>query len=274
MASSGQNLYVAGNFSNNDGRNNIFSFRQGASDPTGLPNRGLNRQVMTLYQNDSTLYVGGNFTNTGDGNVQGLNGVAALVNDKWQPLGAGVNGVVLYLVPCSLNVTANQPEQVLAVSGFFDRVNQFGNNAATNVQDFAVWVPSRSNWLHNLDFFTLAMSGRLITFADVPGGERWFGGSVSSGSLLASGTAELNSADDTLSLEAFSIDLQAQQSGQASVPPRKRAILEGQDMSTTGVRTGKFHKEGNNNMTILCRTLFSYWDRSAKHHQPGYHRRK
>nr|A0A3G1DJF1.1 RecName: Full=Squalestatin S1 biosynthesis cluster protein L1; Flags: Precursor [Phoma sp. MF5453]AMY15056.1 hypothetical protein [Phoma sp. MF5453] len=252
VSSSGQNLYVAGNFSNNDGRNNIFSFKQGASDPTALPNRGLNRQVMTLYQNDSMLYVGGNFTNTGEGNVQGLNGVAALVNDKWQPLGAGVNGVVLYLVPFSLNVTANQPEQVLAVSGFFDSVNEFNGNPSTNVQDFAVWVPSRSNWLHNLDFFTLAMSGRLMTFADVPGGERWFGGSVSSGSLLASGTAELNNGDDALSLEAFPVNLQAQQSGEAGVPSRKRAILEGQDMSTTGVRTGKFHTEGNNNMTILA----------------------
>lgn len=252
VASNGQNLYVAGNFSNNDGRNNIFSVRQGASDPSALPNRGLNRQVMTLFQNDSTLYVGGNFTGTGDGNVRDLNGVAALVNDKWQPLGAGVNGVVLYLVPFSLNVTANQPEQVLAVSGFFDRVNQFGNNAATNVQDFAVWVPSRSNWLHNLDFFSLAMSGRLMTYADVPGSDRWFGGSVSSGSLLASGTAELNSASDTLSLGAFPIDLQAQKSEQANAPSRKRAILEGQDLSTTGVRTGIFDTKNGNNRTILA----------------------
>lgn len=29
-------------------------------------------------------------------------------------------------------------------------------------------------------------------------------------------------------------------------------ILEGKDISTTGVRTGKFHKEGNSNMTILA----------------------
>ncbi|KAH7408155.1 cortical protein marker for cell polarity-domain-containing protein [Phaeosphaeria sp. MPI-PUGE-AT-0046c] len=252
VASSGQNLYVAGNFSNNDGRNNIFSVKQGASNPSALPNRGLNRQVMTLFQNDSMLYVGGNFTNTGEGNVQGLNGVAALVNDKWQPLGAGVNGVVLYLVPFSLNVTTNQPEQVLAVSGFFDRVNGFGDNASTNVQDFAVWVPSRRNWLHNLDFFSLAMSGRLMTYADVPGGERWFGGSVSSGSLLASGTAELNSADSALSLGTFPIDLQAQQSQQPSVPSRKRAIQEGQDLSTTGVHTGIFDKENGSNKTILA----------------------
>jgi hypothetical protein len=249
VAAADQILYVAGNFSNNDGRNNIFSVRQNADGPTALANKGLNRQVMTMYRNGSMLYVGGNFTNTGEENVQGLNGVAAFANDQWRPLGAGVNGVVLYLVPFALNITANQPEQVLAVSGFFNRVNAFDGNPATNVQDFAVWVPSRRNWLHNLNFYSLAMSGRLMTFADVPGSDRWFGGSVSSGSLLASGTAELQSNDGALSLGAFPIDLQAQRE---RTPARKRAILQGQDLSTTGVRTGRFYNDNGNNKTILA----------------------
>ncbi|KAH7086716.1 cortical protein marker for cell polarity-domain-containing protein [Paraphoma chrysanthemicola] len=250
LATDGQNLYVAGNFSSNDGRNNIFTVRRDATNPSALPGRGLNSQVMTMYQIDSTLYVGGNFTNTVENNAQGLGGVAALVNNQWRPLGAGVNGVVLYLVPFALNITANRPEQVLAVSGFFNRVNAFGNNSATNVQDFAVWVPSRGNWLHNLDFYSLAMSGRLMTFADVTGGDRWFGGSVSSGSLLASGTAELQSNGGDLSLGAFPVDLQAQREQTAS--RRKRAILQGQDLNTTGVRTGTFYKENGNNKTILA----------------------
>ncbi|KAH5034132.1 hypothetical protein HBI75_097950 [Parastagonospora nodorum] len=249
LAADDQNLYVAGNFSNNDGRNNIFRFGRDASNASSLPNRGLNSQVMTMYYNSSMLYVGGNFTNTGENNVQGLNGVAALVDNQWRPLGAGVDGVVLFLVPFSLNITANQPEQVLAVSGFFSRVNAFDGNSATNVQDFAVWVPSRRNWLHNLKFYSLAMSGRLMTFADVPGSDRWFGGSVSSGSLLASGTAELRSNSGDLSLGAFPIDLQAQQE---SAPSRKRAILQGQDLSITGVRTGRFYQENGNNKTILA----------------------
>jgi hypothetical protein len=243
-------LYVAGNFSNNDGRNNIFSVRKDADSPTALANKGLNSQVMSMYRNGSMLYVGGNFTNTGENNMQGLNGVAAFADDKWLPLGAGVNGVVLYLVPFSLNITANRPEQVLAVSGFFNRVNGFEGNPATNVQDFAVWVPSRKNWLHNLNFYSLAMSGRLMAFADVPGSDRWFGGSVSSGSLLASGTAELQSNGGSLSLGAFPIDLQAQQERAAS--SRKRAILQGQDLSTTGIRTGRFYNENGNNKTILA----------------------
>ncbi|CAO2657029.1 Nn.00g058320.m01.CDS01 [Neocucurbitaria sp. VM-36] len=249
LATDSQNLYVGGNFSTDDGLNNIFLVRQGATGPTALPGNGLNSQVMTLFHNDSTLYVGGNFTNTKDNNAQGLNGVAAFVNNEWQPLGAGVDGVVLYLVPFSLNVTDNTPEQVLAVSGFFSRVNAFGNNPATQVVDFAVWVPSRGNWLHNLEFFSLAMSGRLMTFSDVPGGDRWFGGSVSSGSLLASGTAELQNGDSDLSLRAIPIDIRAQQQQTSS---RKRAIIQGENMNTTGVRTGAFYKENGMNKTILA----------------------
>lgn len=248
LASVGEYLYVGGNFSANDGRNNIFRIRQGDKGPTALAGKGLNSQVMTLFHNDSTIYVGGNFTNTGDNSVSGLNGVAAYANDQWKPLGAGVDGVVLYLVPFSLNITANTPEQVLAVSGFFSKVNAFGNNSVTTVNDFAVWVPSRGNWLHNLNFFSLAMSGRLMTFADVSGNDRWFGGSVSSGALLASGSAELSSGDN-LALRSLPVDIQAQQT-QTSL--RKRAITEGQNMNTTGVRTGAFYKENGLNKTILA----------------------
>ncbi|EUC48728.1 hypothetical protein COCMIDRAFT_86543 [Bipolaris oryzae ATCC 44560] len=240
-------LYVGGSFNTTDNRNNIFAIRDGATGPTALSASGLNNQVMTLFHNASTLYVGGNFTNTVDNSAPGLRGVAAYTNNEWKPLGAGVEGVVLYLVPFSLNITDNTPEEVLAVSGFFSQVNAFDNNPATSVNDFAVWVPSRSNWLHNLEFYSLAMSGRLMTFADVPGSSRWFGGSVSSGALLASGSAELQSGDQ-LELEAFPVKIKAQR--QASL--RKRAIVDGQNLNTTGVRTGTFYKENGMNKTILA----------------------
>ncbi|KNG46467.1 cellular morphogenesis protein [Stemphylium lycopersici] len=250
LATGDDTLFVGGSFNTSDDRNNIFSIRQGASGPTALSGKGLNNQVMTLFHNDSTLYVGGNFTNTVDNNAPGLGGVAAYVDNEWRPLGAGVDGVVLYLVPFSLNITANIPEDVLAVSGFFSQVNAFDDNPSTSVNDFAVWVPSRGNWLHNLDFYSLAMSGRLMTFADVPDRARWFGGSVSSGALLASGAAELES-EDNLLLQAFPVKIQAQRQ-QQQAPTRKRAIVEGQNLNTTGVRTGTFYKENSRNLTILA----------------------
>lgn len=247
LATADQTLYVGGNFTDGADRNNIFVVRQGATSPSGLPGKGLNSQVMTMYRDNNTLYVGGNFTNNGENSAKGLNGVAALVNNQWRPLGAGVNGVVLFLVPFSLNVTTNKPEQVLAVSGFFNQVKAFGSNPDTTVSDFAIWVPSASNWLHNLKFYSLAMSGRLMTFADIPGGDRWFGGSVSSGALLASGSAELRSNSNRLALGSFPVSIQTQQ----TAPSRKRAIMPGQDMNMTGVRTGTFYNQNGMNKTIL-----------------------
>jgi hypothetical protein len=244
-----KDLYVAGNFSTDDGRNNIFTVREGDTKPSALTGNGLNRQVMTLFQNGSTLYVGGNFTNTEDGKSQGLNMVAAYTDKQWRPLGAGVNGVVMYLVPFSLNVTAGTPEQVLAVSGFFNQVLPFGNNPAHNVDGLAIWVPSQNNWLNNIKSTTFSISGRLMAYADVPGSDRWFGGSVSSGFLGASGAAELHTEEDALSLRTFPIDIQAQKQSTAT---RKRAIVEGEDLTTTGVRTGTFYKENGMNRTILA----------------------
>jgi hypothetical protein len=244
-----KNLYVAGNFSTDDGRNNIFTVRDGDDKPTALAGNGLNRQVMTLFQNGSTLYVGGNFTNTEDGKSKGLGMVASYTDNKWQGLGAGVNGVVMYLVPFSLNVTANAPEEVLAVSGFFNQVLPFDNNPAHNVDGLAIWVPSQNNWLNNLNSTSFSVSGRLMTWTDVAGSDRWFGGSVSSGFLGASGAAELQDDDEVLSLLTFPIDIQAQKQQSSS---RKRAIVQGEDMTTTGVRTGVFYMENGMNKTILA----------------------
>ncbi|KAF9699731.1 hypothetical protein EKO04_002250 [Ascochyta lentis] len=248
VATSNDNLYVGGNFSTADGRNNIFFVGKNAEDPTALSGDGLNSQVMTLFPNDGTLYVGGNFTNTNDGKSTGLNGVAAYANNQWKPLGAGVEGVVLFIVPFSLNLTADTPEQVIAVSGFFGTVNGFEGNPSAAVDGLAIWVPSQSNWLHNLNSTSFSASGRLMTYADA-GGNRWFGGSITSGFLGASGAAELNSDDDELSLRTFPINIEAQQQ---QTTTRKRAIMDGDDLQTTGVRTGFFYKENGMNKTILA----------------------
>lgn len=248
VATDNDNLYVGGNFSTDDGRNNIFLVGRNAEDPTALSGEGLNSQVMTMFPYNSTLYVGGNFTNTNDGKSTGLNGVAAYVNNQWKPLGAGVEGVVLFLVPFSLNLTADTPEQVLAVSGFFGTVNAFGDNPSADVDGLAIWVPSQSNWLHNLNSTSFSASGRLMTYTDA-GGDRWFGGSITSGFLGASGAAELYSDDSDLSLRTFPIDIEAQQQ---QATKRKRAIMDGDDLQTTGVRTGFFFNENGINKTILA----------------------
>jgi hypothetical protein len=248
LATGGDNLYVGGNFSGN-GLNNIFSVGKSATEPTVLRNDGLNSQVMTMYQLDKTLYVGGNFTNTSNGTTAGLNGVAGYTDSNWQSLGAGVNGVVMYIVPLSLNITVGTPETVLAISGFFDQVNSFGSNPAVSVDNFAIWVPSKSNWLNNLDVDTVSIQGSIMAHTDVPNADPIFAGSVSSQSNGASGAIALGQGDP-LSLLSFPATINAQQQQQSS--SRKRAITKGQNLTTTGISIATFYKENGMNKTILA----------------------
>jgi hypothetical protein len=240
-------IYVGGNFSGK-GFSNIFSIKDGATNATSLKGNGLNSHVYTSYQNGSIIYVGGNFNNTQDNSATGLNGVAAYSNNDWQPLGAGVNGAVLYIVPFSLNITANIPEQVLGISGFFDSVKEFPNNPAFSVENFAVWVPSQKNWLQNLNIRSISIHGTLMAHTDIPGADPLFAGSISSSTLGASGAVALDSSNG-LSLQAFPATIRAQQQ-QTSL--RKRALADGRNATLTGIVTAAFYMENNMNKTVLA----------------------
>jgi hypothetical protein len=246
-ATDDKTIFVGGNFSGK-GFNNIFAIKDGAANATSLKGDGLNSHVSISYQNGSTLYVGGNFNNTQDGSATGLNGVAAYSNNDWQPLGAGVNGAVLFIVPFSLNLTANTPEQVLAISGFFDRVNEFSNNPAVSVENFAVWVPSQKNWLQNLNIRTISIQGTLMAHTDVPGADPLFAGSVSSSALGTSGAVALDSSNG-LSLQAFPATIRPQQQ-QTSLS--KRALADERNSTLTGIVTAAFYKENDMNKTVLA----------------------
>ncbi|KAH7124116.1 cortical protein marker for cell polarity-domain-containing protein [Dendryphion nanum] len=248
LVRSGERTYVGGNFTSDNGRNNIFALDNNASGPTALAGDGLNRQVNTLYQQNNTLFVGGNFTNTAKNDGTGLNGVASYSNNQWRALGAGVSGVVTNIVPFTLNLTANTPETVLAISGFFTRVNGFGTNPALPVRNFAIWVPSRNNWLLNLNINTIAVQGSLTAFTEVPNAAPLFAGSISSQSSGASGAVALSSSNG-LSLQSFPMQIQAQQQQSSN---RKRALTDRQNFNTTGVVAAIFYKENNMNKTILA----------------------
>jgi hypothetical protein len=247
LATQGDRLFVGGNFSAKS-LNNIFAVDKGAREATPLTGAGLNGQVLSIYVNGDTAYFGGNFTNTQNRTATGLNGVAAYVNDEWQPLGAGISGSATYIVPFTLNLTANAPETVLGISGFFNQVNAFDKNSAFAAPNFAVWVPSRSNWLHNLNINTVSLQGSLTAFSEVPNSQPVFAGSMSSGSLDVSGAVALESGNP-LSLEPFAAPVRAQQQ-QSSL--RKRAMMNSQNISTTGIVTAAFYKENNMNKTILA----------------------
>lgn len=235
--------YVAGNFSNNV-INNIFSIGNG--NATSLPGGGLNFEVRTMYQNGSTIYVGGNFTNTATADTQGLNGVAAfsIEDNSWKALGAGVDGSVWAIVPLQLNITGSDQETVIAISGDFTSVNAVGSNATYSADGFAAWVPSQGNWLHNLANATVSVSGSLLAQTMVSDyGQLLAGSLVASQVGMSDAVALSGSGSPTLSPLGISISAARESSNL-----RKRATT---NQNVTGVATGYFYLDNGKNMTIL-----------------------
>lgn len=247
VAEVGSTLYVAGNFSS-PSISNIFSV---GSNATSLPEGGLNGGVNSMYQNGSTLYVGGAFTATTANQTHGLNGVASFNTgtNAWAALGAGVNGVVDFVVPFNLNLTGtSQPVLALGISGQFSQINAFNNYTAVPVTNFAAWIPSKNNWLQNLNIPTVFVSGVLVAEADVPGYPQLYSGSVISQASSASGGVEL-SGTTTLSLQQFAV--QEQDAPTVSVAKRKRQTSNLPSQSITGIVTGAFIDQNNLNITAF-----------------------
>ncbi|KAK3073876.1 hypothetical protein LTR53_004175 [Teratosphaeriaceae sp. CCFEE 6253] len=241
----GDTLYVAGNFSGNN-LSNIMSIDANA---TALPNGGLNASVQTMYANGSMLYLGGNFTSTADASVDGLSSVAAFdtLSSSWIPLGAGVNGPVYALVELTLNITDGDLEQCLTVNGDFTSVNAFDGNPAFAATGFAIWVPSRNTWLHNVPESTVAINGKLDTMTDVPGFSPLYAGQITSQALGYGGAVEMVGSGQP-ALQSIGIQLQPSSTSSSS-SKRKRALGQGEEYA--GVYGGLYYAESGLNITIL-----------------------
>ncbi|KAJ0414630.1 cortical protein marker for cell polarity-domain-containing protein [Aspergillus carlsbadensis] len=183
-------LYAAGNFSNSD-VSNVFALEEDANI-TALSQRGLNSQAATMAVLNNRLYVGGNFTGTSSGESDNLNYVASYSfnSHAWSPLGGGVNGPVKHVIALPLNVSTDLNETILAVSGEFNRLLAFDDNPAIPVSGFAAWVPSRNNWLQNLNVSQLQYSGHVSAFAQL-NGTTIIAGDLTSGGIAAGGAVAL-----------------------------------------------------------------------------------
>ena len=237
-------IYVAGHFSGS-GIQNIMSV---GSNATSLPGGGLNADALALYLDGSTMYVGGNFTNTVDNSEKGLNNVGAFDMDgnQWKTLGAGVDGTVSDIVPLALNVTSDHQETCITINGEFTSVNAYGDNDAFDASGFAVWVPSKNDWLNNIAGADTAVTGKLYTMTPVPGLDSpLYAGQITSQDLSVSGTAELFGSG-TPSLYSLGISIQPSTSSSSM---SKRAISPGQEYS--GVYTGLFYDDNGQNITCL-----------------------
>ncbi|KAK4954513.1 hypothetical protein LTR10_007944 [Elasticomyces elasticus] len=245
VQSVGDTLYVAGEFRGT----NISNVMSVGTNATSLPNGGLNASVLTMYANDSMLYFGGNFTSTADTSVEGLNNIAAFDTEtsSWVPLGAGVNGQVYALVELTLNITDGDLESCLTVNGDFTSVNAVGDAKAFTAQGFAIWVPSKKNWLHNIPQPTVSINGKLDTMTQVPGFSPLYAGQITSQALGFSGAAELVGSGQP-ALQSVGIQIQPS-SSDSSPSMRKRALTP--STNYTGVYGGLYYGENGLNMTIL-----------------------
>ncbi|KAI9838431.1 MAG: hypothetical protein M1837_002486 [Sclerophora amabilis] len=236
--------YVGGNFSTDD-FDNVFAIRGDSS--SALPGGGLNAAVFDMLLSDGLLYVGGNFTDTSKSQTANLNNIASysISDEEWQPLGAGVDGPVHEVVPITLNISNNDPQEVISLTGHFAEIREFGDNEAIPAQGFAIWVPSRKNWLQNLDAQAPTINGQLTVEIKVPGSDSLFAGSLASGGLGASGSVSL-STEGPLGLNPFPVKIQSQSTSQSS--KRKRATTE---EGISGVVTGYFYENEDRNVTIL-----------------------
>lgn len=237
--------YVAGNFSAKSKEfQNVFAISNGNS--TTLPHRGLNAQVFTVLPFGDVLYFGGNFTSTADQAVDGLNNVAAFntINQSWQPLGAGVRGRVNSIVPLVFNTTQDKPETCITINGDFDQIKASGSGQPISVKGFAIWVPSRQNWLQNLDLQTQAIDGKLSAAVNSTDGTQLLAGALSAQDMSAADAVYLRSSP--VRLDSVGVKIQPRQLSASS--KRKRAV-SGQNV--TGVVTGLFHTANGHNITIL-----------------------
>jgi hypothetical protein len=239
LVTSGDTTFVGGNFTTTT-FNNIFAVT--ASTTTALTGSGLNGEVVTMFVNDTNLYVGGMFTNTSTGGNTGLNHVAVYDTSKktWAALGAGVNGLVTHIVPLQMNVSSTTPETVITLTGDFTQVLAFGQNASSTVTGFAVWVPSRGNWLQNLNLATVGINGQLTTSVNLPSGGSLFAGTLSSSQLKANGAVALSSGLTTLPVRI-----------QPASSPSSVSLTKGSSQNVSGVVTGLFYESGGRNVTVL-----------------------
>ena len=245
------NAYVAGNFTG-DGIENIFSI--GTGNATALPNGGLNGQVLTTFAYGNVLYIGGDFSNTSTSNTPGLGNVASFDtgSSAWTALGSGVNGPVKTIVPLLLNITANTTETVITLNGGFDQIFAFGSNQAIPVPDgMAIWVPSRANWLQNLNAETESISGQLSAATNITGMAPLLAGAISSQGLSATDAVEL-STTGPLQLQPIGLQMQNSAPTTSSSSNHQKRDSSAAAQNFSGATTALFSTANNQNLTILA----------------------
>jgi hypothetical protein len=239
--------YLAGNFfAKDDNFQNFMMVDKNSDTLPDVPNGGLDKGVNTMVVMDDLIYVGGDFTRTKDGNPAGINYIASFdpSSKSWKALGGGVSGgSVNEIVPMSLNLTDGVVD-ALAVSGKFQKVRPDNSGNEIDAQGFSVWVPSKNQWLQDINGESISLSG-VLSASVKSGSDNIYAGSMQSNMFSSSGAIFLfDSPKKTVDMVPSSLKFTAA----SALNSRKRSI---QAMNTTGVNVGVFYKTGGTNLTIL-----------------------
>jgi hypothetical protein len=247
LATSGDVTYVGGNFTSSSAKN-IVSVNIASKTVTGLDG-GLNGEVAAMYLNGTNLFVGGEFSNTMTSDVSGLSnvGVYDTKANAWSALGGGVNGKVAYVVPMTISIDGGDTNTtVIGLTGDFTQLAKFDDNDAVDVSGFAIWVPSKSNWLQNLGGDVPLYDGILTgSVLDLPTGDLLYAGALSSSQLGASGAVSLS--DDGFAPFDIKMD-----SSPISTSSRLARRADTTSESVSGVVAGTFFEQDDKLSTVLA----------------------
>ncbi|KAI0417399.1 cortical protein marker for cell polarity-domain-containing protein [Xylaria grammica] len=247
LVATSSRTYIGGNFTSSTISNVAALDSNGETAPL---DGGLNGEIMTMYNSDGQLFVGGSFNDTQKGGSTGLSYVAMYNEQKneWTPLGAGVDGPVINIAPITLNLTGNATEAI-ALTGDFSRILSFGANDTVNATGFAVWVQSKSNWLQNLDMPIPFLDGQLAaSLLNAPNNSELYAGSISSQSLRAYGVASTDGVLGSMPIKIQSPTLSSTSTATLS----KRESPANNTDPVAGVVTGIFDTNNGRNVTVLA----------------------
>lgn len=247
VVSSGDDLYVGGEFTSDDA-DNVVSINSDNERVSSLGG-GLDGPVVSMHLEDSKLYVGGEFTKAQDDDANGLNNVAVydIEDNSWSPLGAGVNGHIHHVVPLKISLD-DEEETAIAFSGHFTECLGFNGNAASDASGIAVWVPSKDNWLQNLDGASPSYSGALTaSLLDFHDDDSLYAGSLSASQVGATGAATLTDGE----LGSFPANIRPKTTDLESPNVNRRELITASD-EVSGVLAGTFYDENDKDFTILA----------------------